>query len=60
MDRLSSIYIMGLDCKSWVANEFLDLLTCYDLQESGLDKLRLEEFESQCAPFEDEVASRLA
>ena len=41
MDRLSSIFIWGLDCKSWVANEFLDLLTCYDLQESGLDKLKL-------------------
>ena len=30
-DQLSSLAIDGLDCKSWVANEFLDLLTCYDI-----------------------------
>ena len=39
MGHLTSLDIYGLDCKSWVANEFLDVLTCYDLPESGLDKL---------------------
>ena len=41
MEHLCSIYIRYLYCKSLVANEFLDLLTCYDLKEHGLDKLRL-------------------
>ena len=48
MNHLSSLYIKDLYCKSWVANEFLDLLTCYDLQEHGLDKLRLHFFSEQC------------
>ena len=43
-----------------MANEFLDLLTCYDLQETGLDKLKLKQFKRQCEPFEEEVVSRLA
>ena len=46
IEHLSIIYIDYLKCKSWVANEFLDLLTCYDLQEHGLDKLRLNNFRS--------------
>ena len=33
MDYLTSLRIVGLDAKSWVANEFLDVLTCYDLPE---------------------------
>ena len=60
MEHLSSIYIEYFECKSWVANEFLDLLTCYDLQENGLDKLKLKQFKRQCEPFEEEVVSRLA
>ena len=44
-----------------MANEFLDLLTCYDLPEQGLDKLILNNFfNSQVEPFEEEVISRLA
>ena len=41
IDPLTSINIYRLDCKSVVANEFLDALCCYDMLEYGLDKLRL-------------------
>ena len=50
-DQLGSLAIDGLDCKSWVANEFLDLLTCYDIPAQGLNKLSLEWFNSNCEPF---------
>ena len=33
MGHLTSLRIEGLKAKSWVANEFLDVLTCYDLPE---------------------------
>ena len=36
MNQLTSIYIEYLWAKSSVANELLDLLTCYDLAEHGL------------------------
>ena len=39
MGHLSSLEVSGLDCKSYVANEFLDFLCCYDLPEEGLSKL---------------------
>lgn len=38
MEQLSSLYISNLNCKSWVTNEFLDLMCSYDLPERGLDK----------------------
>ena len=60
MGHLTSLEIGDLKSKSWVANEFLDLLTCYDLPEQGLDKLILKKFEHKCVPFENEVISRLA
>ena len=60
MGHLSSLYIERLNCKSVVANEFLDLLCCYDLPEEGLSKLIFNYFKPQCEPFEDEVMSRLA
>ena len=44
ISQLTSLDISGLSCKSWVANEFLDELTCYDLPEQGLDKLVLNYF----------------
>ena len=44
LDHLNSLIIDGLVAKSWVANEFLDVLTCYDLSENGLDKLYLAGF----------------
>ena len=44
MGHLTSLDISVLDAKSWVANEFLDALTCYDLPEQGLDKLILSYF----------------
>ena len=59
MSQLSCLNVQQLHCKSWVANEFLDLLTCYDLPEQGLDKLRLKGFKSQCDPFEEEMVTRL-
>ena len=43
-----------------MANEFLDVLCCYDLPESGLDKLIFHNFDQKCEPFEEEVISRLA
>ena len=60
MGHLNNLIIDGLNCKSWVANEFLDVLTCYDLPEHGLDKLILSNFETLCEPFENEVVSRYA
>ena len=33
MNQLSSLDIQELNATSWVANEFLDLLTCYDMPE---------------------------
>ena len=60
MDHLTSLELRGLNCKSWVSNEFLDLLTCYDLPESGLDKLNFSFSMEQCEPLEGEVVTRLA
>ena len=60
MEHLTGLYILDFSCKSWVANEFLDHLTCYDLPENGLDKLRFREFHTSCEPFEEEVVPRLA
>ena len=59
MGHLSCIYIAYLNSTSWVANDYLDVLPCYDLQEHGLDKLRLNNFSSECEPFSEEVFSRL-
>ena len=42
-DQLASIYIDALICKAVVANEFLDVLTCY-IAEHGLEKLDLRKF----------------
>ena len=39
MDHLINLYIEELDSKSLVANEFLDVLACYDKPENGLNKL---------------------
>ena len=44
MCHLNSIEIARLYTKSWVANEFLDALCCYDLPEEGLNKLVLTDF----------------
>ena len=60
MDHLSSLEVSILDCKSLVANEFLDVLCCYDLPLDGLSKLKFTMFMHQCDSFEDEVVSRLA
>ena len=58
-NQLTCLEIKSLDCMSWIANEFIDVLTCYDMPEQGLDKLILHDFKSQCAPFEEEVVTRL-
>ena len=60
MDHLHCLAINHLRCKSWVANELLDVLPCYDLEEHGLDKLILYRPHRLCEPFEEEVMSRLA
>ena len=60
MDHLTSLNVSDLKCKSWVANEFLDLLCSFDMPEQGLNKLTLNYFDSVCEPFEEEVVSRLA
>ena len=60
MGHLNSLEVSGLDSKSWIANELLDALTCYDLPEEGLNKLVFHDLTSQCLPFEEEVISRVA
>ena len=60
MKQLRSIRIERLTCKSWVANEFLDLLTCYDIDEKGLDTLIFNLFRKNCERIDEEVVSRLA
>ena len=58
--HLKSLYASGLESKSWVANEFLDVLYCYDLPENGLDKFIFSGFKKECEQFEEEVLTRLA
>ena len=60
MEHLNNLEIHNLSCKSWVANEFLDILPCYDLPEHGLDKLTFHNFNKKCEPFDGEVIARLA
>ena len=60
MGHLHSIYISELNSKSFIANELLDVLTCYDLPEQGLNKLSFSYFKPQCFPLEKEVMTRLA
>ena len=60
IDNLTSLQIENLDSKSWVANEFLDMLCSYDIPEQGLEKLTFYDFSKQCEPFEEEVVTRLA
>ena len=60
MGHLNSLEIRDLNSKSWVVNEFLDVLTCYDLPEHGLDKFIFSSFSKNCGPFEEEVVTRLA
>ena len=56
--HLRSINMKYLSGKSWVTNEFLDLMCSYDISEQGLEKLTFTCF--LCEPFEQEVVSRLA
>ena len=51
LGHLSSMDISMLECESWVANEFLDLMCGYDLPEQGLVKLNLSHFKPKCEPF---------
>ena len=60
MQHLTSLYIEDLHCKSWVANEFLDMLCSYDIPEQGLDKITLNGFRKYTGTFEAEVVTRLA
>ena len=60
MENLTSINIKDLKCKSWVANEFLDILCSCDIPEQGLEKLTFDLFYKECEPFEEDVMTRLA
>ena len=51
MGHLTNLYIEELDSKSWIANEFLDVLACYDKPENGLDKLIFKQFKQNCEPI---------
>ena len=51
---------MTLKSKSWVANEFLDMMCNFDLLDNSLEKLTFIRFDRSCEPFEEEVMSRLA
>ena len=42
-NQLTSLYINQIICKAVVANEFLEVLTCY-VAEHGLEKLDLRRF----------------
>ena len=44
MENLTNLNIEYLNCKSWVANEFLDMLCSYDIPEQGLEKLTFKDF----------------
>ena len=44
VDPLTSLNISYLDCKSIVANEFLDALCCYDMLDHGIDMLSFVNF----------------
>ena len=40
--QLESLKIVNLDCKTWVANEVLDLMASQDLADNSLKNLTLE------------------
>ena len=44
MQHLTKLNISNLNCKSWVANEFLDMLCSYDIPEQGLEKIAITNF----------------
>ena len=60
VDELKSVIISKLNCVSWVANEFLEVLCCNDLPEQGLEKLILNEFSRECDTFKEDVVTRIA
>ena len=60
IEQLSSLHIEHLKSKSWVSNEFLDLITCYDMPEQGLNKLIIREPLKICEPIQEEVVTRIS
>ena len=58
--QLESLEIVGLDCKSNVANETFDLMAGLDLVDESLRKLLLREIKQNCFSLEGDVVSRLA
>ena len=44
MEKITNLLIANLDCKSLVANEFLDLVCSCDVPEQGLQRLLLRNF----------------
>ena len=49
-----------MKAKSWVVNQFIDLLLCQDIAVHGLEKLNIAGFDPICVPFEEDIMSRLA
>ena len=60
MEDITSLEASSLNSKPWVANEFLDVLTCYVKPEVGLDKLVLTDWYQKVSLIEEEVVGRLA
>ena len=60
MNQLTSLEIDCFHAEPWIANEFLDLLMCYDLPQHGLEKLFLSVIGEMSLPFEEDVLTRLA
>ena len=57
---LESLEIQDLDCKTSVANEFLDLMVSQDLKDDSFKKLILNGMTEQCFPLDEDVLTRLA
>ena len=58
--QLESLEIHGLDCKSSVANLFLDFMASLDLKNDSFKNLVISKMTYKCIPIEDDVLSRLA
>ena len=58
---IHSIDILKMQAKTWVSNQFFDLLLCQDIDSNGFQKLSINNlYQSDCESFEEEVLTRLA
>jgi hypothetical protein len=58
-DQVHSLEVKNLDCVAWVTNELFETLLTSEFKADGLKKLVFEWFKPQCAPFNNEVMTRL-